>query len=118
MWLATTVIATIYQEIGTVDHGSIITEEEQYGVDHFINLCHGIGGSHSHIHIDTQTQIYTPTNRPAGILFNTGPALLGCDQAILPMSVITTVGLTEFTRICSQCGGNVCVRDVEVCVCV
>ena len=107
MWLAATVIAAVYQKIGTVDHGSIVTEEEQYGVDHFINLCHGIGGlhsqSHTHTHTYIHTYIHTPTNRPAGILFNTGPALLGCDQAILPMSVITTVGLTEFTRICSQC---------------
>src|SRR5580692_3148159 len=38
-------------------------------------------------------------NRPKGILASIGPPLTGSLQARLPISVKTTVGLTELTRI-------------------
>lgn len=40
-----------------------------------------------------------PANCFRGILSSIDPALFGSDQAFLPMSVITTIGFTAFTRI-------------------
>ncbi len=45
-------------------------------------------------------QINTPANLPIGIRPSIGPAFFESDHPSLPISVITTVGLTAFTRIC------------------
>ena len=48
-----------------------------------------------------------PANLPMGILASIGPALFGSAQPRRPMSVITTVGLTAFTRICKVLGHGI-----------
>lgn len=40
-----------------------------------------------------------PANLPSGIVSSIGFALAGSDHPILPISVMTTVGLTAFTLI-------------------
>lgn len=47
---------------------------------------------------------WLPANLPMGILLSISLAFLGSDQPMRPMSVITTVGLIEFTRI--LCGAS------------
>ena len=44
--------------------------------------------------------IFLPANFPRGILSSTGFDFASSDQAILPISVHTTVGFTAFTLIC------------------
>lgn len=118
--------ASIHRHSGARGHAAAVTQQEEDGVYHVLHLC-GRGGvqdvverscpspfpptphlSKPLMQLPAGLPPDSPANLPSGMRFSMLLAFWGSLQLAWPMGVITTVGLSAFTRICilEQEGGQ------------
>ena len=114
--------ASIHRHSGARGHAAAVTQQEEDGVYHVLHLC-GRGGvqdvverscpssfpptphlSKPLIQLPAGLPPDSPANLPSGMRSSMVLAFWGSLQLAWPMGVITTVGLSAFTRICTGTG--------------
>lgn len=100
--------APIYRQHCPSGHAAAVAEQEEDGVHHIVHLCgrRQVRGCPAPPLTSSACpqRPYLPANLPRGMRSSMALAFWGSLQLACPMGVMTTVGFTAFTRICSRTG--------------